>query len=209
MEVVIFGSTGRTCRRLVEKALDLEHEVTAFARDPAKLDISHEKLGVVRGDVTDAEQVDKAVAGQDAVLSALGHTRTSAKDVQEQGTRHIVEAMKRHGVRRIVSLTGAGVRDPREEPKLLDKAIVFLLKRFQRDVLEDAGRHAEVLRRSGLDWTIVRGSVLGDGDRTGEYRVGYVGKNSGTKISRADVADFMLKQLEDNFYLGQAPMVSY
>lgn len=70
-------------------------------------------------------------------------------------------------------------------------------------------RHAEVLRHSGLDWTIVRGPILNDGGKTGEYRVGYVGKNSSTKISRADVADFMIRQLDDDSHLGQAPMVSY
>lgn len=209
MKILVFGATGRTGRRLVVQALEAGHEVTAFVRDPEKLGIYNERLRVVRGDVMDAESVDEAVAGQDAVLSALGHTKTSAKDVQARGTQNIVEAMKRHGVGRIVSLTGAGVRDPKDEPKLFDKAIVFLLKRLQRDVLEDAERHAEVLRRSGLDWTIVRGPILNDGGKTGEYRVGYVGKNSSTKISRADVADFMIRQLDDDSHLGQVPMVSY
>lgn len=153
--------------------------------------------------------MEKVVAGADAVLSALGHTKTSTGDVQTRGTTHIVAAMKKHGVRRLVSLTGAGVRDPGDRPKLVDRVFSGLLKLLQRDVLEDAERHAEVIKGSGLEWTIVRAPRLTGGPATGKYRVGAVGENSGTKVSRADVAGFMLHGLTDDSYVGQAPMVSY
>lgn len=209
MKVVIFGASGRTGHHLVEQALGAGHEVAAFVRDPAKLRISHERLGVFRGDVTDAAAVEVAVAGRDAVLSALGHTKGSPKDVQTVGTRNIVEAMEKQGVRRLVSLTGAGVRDPKDEPKLVDKIFAFLLGWLQRDVLEDAERHARVTKDSGLDWVIVRGPRLTEGVGRGRYRVGYVGKDSGTSISRADVAGFMLEQATDDTHLHRMPMVSY
>ncbi len=157
----------------------------------------------------DASKVDETVAGQDAVLLALGHTKTSPGNMQTVGTRNIVDAMKRHGVRRLVSLTGAGVRAPEDRPKLVDRLIVTLLKLMQRDVLQDAERHAEIIKKSGLDWVIVRAPRLNDGERTGRYRVGYVGKDSGTKISRADVAAFMLEQTSSDDYLHNMPMVSY
>lgn len=209
MRVVVFGSSGRTGRRLVEQALERGYEVTAFARDAGGVPARRERLRVMTGDVMDAKAVDEAVVGQDAVLIALGHTRTSTKDVHESGAANIVAGMKKHGVRRVVSVTGAGVRDPKDEPKLLDRVIVAALKLLRRDVLEDAERHAEVLRKSGLDWVIARGPVLNDGPRTGRYRVGVVGKNSGSRISRSDLADFMLDQLADDAYLRAAPMVSY
>lgn len=209
MRVVVFGASGRTGRHLVRQALEGGHEVTAFVRDPARLGMDHPRLRIVSGDVMDAARVEEAVAGSEAVLSALGHTKASTKDIQTAGTENIVAAMKKHGVRRILSLTGAGVRDPKDQPKLSDKIIVFLLERLQGDVLRDAVVHAEVIKESGLDWIIVRGPMLTDGPHTGAYRVGYVGKNSGSKASRADVADFMLAQLSSNEYLGQAPMVSY
>ena len=122
---------------------------------------------------------------------------------------NIVEAMKERGVPRLVSLTGAGVRVPEDRPKLVDRAFGFLLGRLQPDVLEDAGRHAEVIRGSGLDWVIVRAPRLTGEAARGRYRVGYVGKNSGTRISRADVADFMLEQITGDDYLHRMPMVSY
>jgi putative NADH-flavin reductase len=208
MKIAVFGATGRTGRHVVEQALARGDEIKALVRDPSKLGISDENLEVVQGDVLDSTKVAETVAGTDAVLIALGQTKTSPKDVQTRGTRNIVAAMKEHGVWRLVSLTGAGVRDPRDEPKLADKAITFLLKRLQPDVLKDAEGHAEVIRKSGLEWVLVRGPRLTDGPRTGEYRVGYVGKNSGTRASRADVAEFMLRQLEGDEYLGRMPMIS-
>ncbi len=171
--------------------------------------MKHERLTIVEGDVKDRAAVDEAIAGADAVLSVIGHTKTSEKDVQTVGTENIVAAMKRHEVKRLVSLTGAGVRDAKDKPKLFDKAITGLLKLLQKDVLEDAENHARAVEKSDLDWVIVRGPMLTDAERKGEYRVGYVGENSGSKISRADIADFMLKQLEDDTYLVHKPMVSY
>ncbi len=209
MKVAIFGASGRTGRPLVGQALERGYEVTTFVRDPLKFGISHERLTVVEGDIMDGSAVESAVLGQDAVVSALGHAKGSPKNVQTRGTAHIVAAMEKHGVRRLVSLTGAGVRDPRDEPKLVDRAITFLLKRLQPDVLEDGVRHAEAIKASGLEWVIVRGPRLTEGSKKDEYRVGMVGKNSGTQISRADLAEFMLGQLTADAHLRQMPVVSY
>lgn len=209
MRVVIFGASGRTGCHLVEGALRSGHEVTAFVRDPSKLGGVAKRVEVVAGDVTDAVSVEGAIAGREAVLVALGHSKNSEKNMQTRGAENIVAAMEKHGVRRLVSLTGAGVRDPNDRPKLIDRVITGLLKLLQRDVLEDAERHVRAIRESGLEWVIVRVPRLTDGERAGEYRVGYVGKSSGTRVSRADVADFMLGRLEDDQYLGRMPVVSY
>ncbi len=152
MRIAVFGASGRTGRPLVEQALARGHEVRALVRDPSKLQVKHERFVVIQGDVLDAAKFEETVTGTDAVLSALGQTKTSSpKDVQTRGTENIVAAMEKHGVRRLVSLTGAGVRDELEEPKLVDKAITFLLKRLQPDVLEDGVRHAEAIKASGLE----------------------------------------------------------
>ena len=91
----------------------------------------------------------------------------------------------------------------------MDRVIGSLLKLLQRDLLEDAMGQARVIRESDLEWVIVRAPVLSEGAKTGEYRVGYVGKESGTRLSRADAANFMLRQITDDTYLHQAPVVSY
>lgn len=107
-----------------------------------------------------------------------------------------------------MGLTGAGVRGPRDRPKLVDKPFAFLLKGLQPDMLRDTEGHAEVMRRSDLNWTIVRGPRLTGGPKRGEYRVGMIGKNSGTRISRADPADFMLRQVADDAYLRRMPVAT-
>ena len=210
MKIAIFGAAGKVGRHLLDQALERGDEVSVLVRDTSKLTIQrHEGLKVVQGDVLDPKDVEKAVVGTGAVLSALGHTKTSSKDVLTEGTKNIVAAMNKHGVRRLVSLTGAGVRDPKDEPKLVDRIIGALLKLVQRDLLEDSIGQARLIKESGLEWVIVRAPVLVEGEKKGEYRIGYVGKESGTRLSRADVADFMLKQTTDDTYLHQAPMVSH
>lgn len=143
------------------------------------------------------------------MVSALGHAKGTPDDVQTRGTENIVRAMKEHGVGRLVSLTGAGVRAEGDEPKLVDKVFAFLLGTLQRGVLEDAKNHVGVVRESGLEWVIVRGPRLTEGEKRGGYRVGLVGKNSGTRISRADLAEFMLDQLTSNDHVRRMPVVSY
>lgn len=210
MKISLFGATGKVGQHLVDQALERGDEVTAFVRDPSKLTTQqHKRLKVVQGDVLDPKDVEQAVAGTDAVLSTIGHTKTSSKDVLAEGIKNIIAAMNKHGVRRLVSLTGAGVRDPKDEPKLVDRIIGWLLKLLQKELLEDAIEQARMVKESHLDWVIVRAPVLTEGEKKGEYRIGYVGKESGTTLSRADVADFMLKQTTDDTYLHQAPMVSY
>ena len=209
MRVVIVGATGKTGHRLLAQAMSAGYEVRAFVRDVSRLPLRHERLQTVEGDVLDATSIERAVSGTDAVLSALGRTKTSTDDAQTVGVENIVGAMKKNSVSRLISLTGAGVRDEKDRPKLVDKVFRLLLKFLQPAVLRDAERHAEVIKASGLDWVIVRAPRLTEGPRTGNYRVGYVGKNSGTKISRADVADFMLWQLADDQHLHQQPMISY
>ncbi len=208
MKLAVFGASGRTGKPLVAQALERGFEVRALVRDPAKLDVSQENLLVIRGDVLNATDVAETVDGCDAVLSVLGQTKGSPKDLQTVATRHIVAAMKTYGVTRVVSLTGAGVRDPNDRPKLVDRVFGLLLATVARNVIQDADAHAEVLRQSGLEWTLVRGPRLTEGPRTDTYKVGYVGKDSGTQASRADIADFMLRQLSDDAWVRKAPMVS-
>lgn len=208
MKLTIFGASGRTGRPLVQQALDAGHEVVAFVRDPAKLPLTHERLTILQGDVMKLGDVEQAVRGSDAVLSTIGQGKDSPKDVQTVATRNIVAAMEKYGVRRLVSLTGAGVDVPEDQPKLINHVIKLALKMLSGAVLQDALGHVDVIRGSNLDWVIVRGPMLTEGPRTNNYRVGWVGVNTSARISRADLADFMLKQATDTTYLRKLPMVS-
>jgi putative NADH-flavin reductase len=208
MKLAIFGATGRTGKPLVEQALKAGHEVVALARTPAKLAIQSPKLTVVQGDVMSQADVDKVVQGSDAVISVIGQTKGAPRNLQTVGITHIIAAMNKYGVKRLVSLTGAGVDDPHDRPKFANHLIKIALKSMAGHVLKDAENHAEAISKSNLDWVIVRGPMLNEGPYTGKYRVGWVGVNTGSRISRADLADFLLKQTTDTTYLRQAPMVS-
>ncbi len=208
MKLAIFGATGRTGKPLLEQALKDGYEVVALVRNPSKLAIQNPSLTVVQGDVTSQADVDKVVQGSDAVISVIGQTKESPRDLQTVAINHIIAAMNKYGVTRLVSLTGAGVDDPHDRPRFANHLIKFALKRMSGHVLKDAENHAEAMKKSNLDWVIVRGPMLNEGPYTGKYRIGWVGVNTGSRISRADLADFLLKQATDTTYLHQAPMIS-
>ena len=208
MNITILGATGRTGGHLVGQALAAGHEVTAFVRNPAKLDVEHERLTVVQGDIHEADKVAAAVAKAEVVLSALGPSRNGPKDVMAVGLANIVAGMKQHGVRRLVVSTGAGVPAPQDRPTFMNKVISFLLKLISRDVLEDSLRGIQIVRESELDWTVVRGPMLIDGSQVSNYRVGFIVPEMGRTLSRVNFADFMLKQIKDDTYWQQMPVVS-
>jgi putative NADH-flavin reductase len=209
MKLLVFGSTGGTGRELLKQALEQGHNVTAYARNPAKIDdVRHANLQVVRGDVLDQTVVESAVAGQEAVLSAIG-AGAGRTTLREDGTRNIIEAMEKAGVQRLISQSSLGVGDSRANLSLFTKYIIVTV--FLRHAFKDHERQEAAIKQSSLDWTIVRPPYLTDGPRTGSYRHGFSTTDTRIqgKISRADVADFMIKQLTDDTYLHQTPGVSY
>ncbi len=208
MKLAIFGATGRTGKPLVRQALEAGYEVVVLVRTPAKMPLQHDRLTVVQGDSIKASNVEKVVQGADAVISVLGQSKDSPKDLQTVSTRNIIAAMQKFGVKRLVSLTGAGVDAPQDRPRLFNHFIKFALKALSGQVLKDGEEHAQLIKESLLDWVIVRGPMLTEGPFTGKYRIGWVGVNTGARISREDLADFLLKQVTDTTYLHHLPMVS-
>lgn len=207
MKIVVFGSTGSVGRQLVEQALAQGHAVTAFARDSAKLDIEHANLKIVQGDVMDVISVEKAVQGQEAVLCSIGAGRKG--EIRSQGTKNIIRAMENTGVRRLICQSSLGVGDSRGNLNFFWKYIMFGM--LLRAAYADHEAQERYVRQSRLDWIIVRPAAFTNGARTGQYRHGFAASDRATKlkISRADVADFMLKQLTDDTYLHKTPGLSY
>ena len=209
MKIVVFGASRGLGLKVVEQALHAGHAVTAFVRTPSTFMLQHPNLTVFQGDSMDAAVVEKAIAGQEAVVSTLGPTRPPVPGMMETSAKNIVAGMKKHGVRRLISTTGAGVRQPEDQPKLADHVISFLLNLLVKDVVLDSAANVKVIQDSDHDWTIVRFPRLIDGDRIGKYRVGYVSKDSSTQFSRADAADFVLRELIEKKWLRKLPLVSY
>lgn len=206
--LLIVGATGGTGRQLVAQALERGFAVTALVRDPARLTISHEQLTVARGDVLDEGSVDAAMRGQEAVLSALGHKRyLSPTRILSEGTRNILRAMEAHGVSRFVCETSLGIGDSAGRMGLY--YTFFTIPVVLPFYFWDKTRQERIIAGSNVDWTIVRPGVLTNGEKRGRYRHGSrIGSFLWTvRISRADVADFMLNQLESDTYLRTAPGV--
>lgn len=210
MKILVLGASGLTGREIVKQALAQNHQVTAFVRTPEKFGLKDENLSVAPGDVSDQAAIERAVAGQDAVLSALG-AGTIMKRMPEltNGIRHTVEAMAKANVRRIIYESAFGVGDSHKEAGFLFENIVrpFVLT----NPFDDHEEKEKIIKSSDLEWIIVRPSVLTNGTRTGKYKTGVhlASTSIYTSISRADVADFMLKQLTDNQFLRQTPSIFY
>lgn len=205
LRVLVIGATGGTGRQLVRQALDLGHEVTAFVRKPAKLKIEHPNLRVVKGNVLDYASLESAMRGQNAVVSALGHKRFFyPTKILSKGTDNILRAMKSCGVPRFICETSLGVGSAVGRLGLM--STFFLVPLILPFYFWDRVRQEKLIEESDADWVIVRPCALTNSEPKGSQRHGpNVGNFILTRrISRADVADFMLKQLTDDEYIGTA-----
>jgi putative NADH-flavin reductase len=206
MKVVVFGASGRTGRQIVEQALGRGYQVTAFIHVTGGFE-DDARVRTVRGDVLNADDVKNGVSGQDAVLSALGRG-ASKTPATSAGTRNIINEMQKAGVTRLIVESAFGAGDSARQISIPDRLLV-------RGVLLRTGYQAkdrmeEDIEKSGLRWTIVRPPRLTDGTRRGHYRAGeHISLNLASGISRADVADFMLNQVEGEDFVGKKPSIGY
>lgn len=209
MHLLIIGATRGIGLRLLEQALAVGHTVTALARHPQTLTGQPKGLRVIQGDILDPETVGQSMAGQEAVCITIGIGVTwKPVTVFSEGTRNVLAAMRRHGVRRLVAVTGIGAGDSKGHGGFFyDRLFNPLLL---KTIYEDKDRQEALIRASGLDWTIVRPARLTNGPLTGVYRVltDLTGVTA-AQISRADVAHFILEELAANRYLGQTPLLTY
>jgi putative NADH-flavin reductase len=211
MRIAVFGATGGTGQQVVKQALALGHEVTALARRPQALGIADERLRVFAGDILDPAAAVGPVATADAVVSALGigYSR-AATTVYSEGTSNIIKAMQAADVRRIVCLSTAGM-DSSPGASLPVKVLHSLvLRRLLREPYADMLEMERRLAETGLDWTVVRSVRLTNGPRRGTYRVGVQRcAGRGLSISRADLAAYLLKCVDDTGVSGVWTEISY
>ena len=208
--LLIVGATGGTGRQLVAQALERGHQVTALVRNPSKLTIEHAQLTVIHGDVLDYPSVEAAMRGQEAVVSALGHKRfLYPTRILSDGTRNILRAMETNRVSRLVCATSLGIGDSAGRLGLY--FTLFTIPVVLPFYFWDKARQERMIAESNVEWVIVRPGMLNNADKRGRFRHGSkIGNPLGTvRISRADVADFMLDQLASDKYLRSAPGVAW
>jgi putative NADH-flavin reductase len=190
-------------------ALERGHDVTAVVRSPAEFRLAHPKLRVVRGDIRNLASVEAALAGQDAVCVCIGVSPTFREvDVFSQGMTNVLAAMRKTPNMKLVTVSGIGAGDSRGHGGFIYDWIVQPL--LLKTIYEDKDRLETLLKASGVDWMIVRPGMLTNGPETRRYKVltDLTGVTAG-KISRADVADFILNQLTNHTYFKQTPLLTY
>ncbi len=196
MKVVVLGAAGGIGRHVVTQALEAGHSVTALLRDPGKLTLRHERLAIVRGDVLDGETVRSAIVGHDAVVSAMGVRDRAPTTLYSEGARNTLTAMTAEGIRRYIAISASGFHRDANDPFLLRYLGKPIISQLLKEHYADLIRMESIVASSDRDWTIVVPPRLTDGPRTGRYREALdVNVRNGLSISRADVADYIVKGL--------------
>jgi len=204
MKIAVIAANGRSGQAFVEAALAAGHMVRAGVRGKSHLQ-PHTNLTVVECDATDAVQLRNLLAGQDAVASFIGHVKGSAPDVQTSAIQKVVAAMSELGVKRIVSLTGTGVRFPGDNISLVDRFLNLSIGIIDPARVKDGKNHVDVLKASGLDWTVIRVLKL----QNTPPRPFALSEHGPTRwyVSRQEVAQAVLQVLEQHSFIKQAPII--
>ncbi len=209
MNITIFGASGLTGHELVYQALQQGHHVKAFVRNPSKLQVKHDNFLLFKGEILDYSAVVTAIKGQDAVFCALGASTPLKQDpVIIEGVINIIGSMEQLSVQRFIYLSFLGVKESREN---LGFFVNWIVAPLLRNVIADHEKKEKIIKQSQLNWTIIRPPRLTNGPYKGIYLFGEQvrPKSLILKISRADLADFMLRQLKDNSFIKKAPLVMY
>ena len=210
-KVLIIGASRGIGLETVKAALLAGHNVRALARSAARIPIQNPGLDRVAGNALDSGTIRSTLDGVDVVVQTLG-VDVAPRSIFErttlfsQSTRIIVDAMKAAGVKRLIAVTGLGAGNSRGHGGIIYDSVVFplLLKR----VYDDKDVQEWIIKSSGLDWTIVRPGLLTNRPATGHYRIlTAAGDWRFGTISRADVADFIVRQIDDRKLIGTTPLL--
>lgn len=207
MRIALIGATGGIGAAVLEQALEAGHEVTALVRDATRL-VERPGLTIVVGDIADGAALGRGIEGTEAVLWAVGATRNSADQppIFAAGARNLVDAMRRHDVRRLIALSGAGITLPGERKPLAGRLMSVVVRIVARHVYEAKRREYEIFAASDLDWTLVRPPRVVPGPRTGRVVIG--DRLASPSVTQGDLAGAMLRQLVEAAHIRGAPFVS-
>lgn len=209
--VALFGATGPTGTHIIEEALKQGYNLSVYTRDAKKLASFAGRIEIVVGDLQDQSAIAKCIQGADAVISALGPNGLKVQGDKPvmHGLSNIIAAMKRAGVRRLVQISTAAYRDPKDGFAFKPHAFALLFKVIARNGYEDIKATGELVANSNLDWTLVRIPNLKDGPADGSVDVGWYGTTRlGMKLSRGNLAKFLVDQLTDRKFVRAAPGIA-
>ena len=209
MNILIIGATRGIGAQLLDQALAKNHHVTVVARDPTRIQKNDNHLRVLRGDILDADAVDSAAEGQHSVCITIGRGPTRKPvSLFSEGTKNVIAAMKRHSVSKLICVTGIGAGDSKGHGGFLYNKISNPL--LLKTIYEEKEIQEALVRDTQLEWMIVRPGFLTNGPRTERYRaLTDLQDVKARKISRADVAHFILTQLDSMTHSRKTPLLTY
>lgn len=210
MKVAIFGASGRTGRKLIQQALDRGLDVIAYARDSKKIDIEDPRLVKISGGLSNREILRTAIEGSDCVLSALGPMGKPSDRELSDGIANILSIMEECGVKRFIALSTTSAQDSQDKESLNTRLRRGMIRRGRPISYEQIVLYSQLIRNSNSDWTLVRiASILTDKPLSKQVSSGYLGRGRfSNKLSRSNLAWFMLEQLNSTEHLRKAPALS-
>ena len=211
MKVFLFGATSPTGQIVLENLLTQSHKVTVLIRNPAAIKTQNRNLKLIKGNVFDTNTFGEAIKGCEVVISILG-TSSSNKPttIYSAGGSNIIAAMRNAGIKKLITITSGGVQ---EDDPVIQKS--FFYKYFGlwylRHIYTDMAKWETILEQSkDIDWVCIRPTYLRNGELTNKYRVNKTySPPKGWKISRADLADFITKQVASNEFIHEKPVIAY
>lgn len=208
MKVTLFGATGKSGRVVLDELLENNYKVSALVRSSKKVEKFRNKIEIVEGSIMSKEDIDKVLKNSEAVISTIGHVRDTKPDFQKKAIELIIERMKANQIKRLIVLTGAGVFAEGDHPKLIDKLMTKVLRIVSKNRIIDGENYVKEIMNSNLDWTVVR-TPLQTNSAPHPFGVGKVGdQNLGYKISRKNIAEFIVKAINYDKYIRSLPYIA-
>lgn len=209
--IALFGATGPTGKHIIEEALKQGYSLSVYTRDAKKLESFAGRVKIIVGDLSDQDAIAKCINDADVVISALGPNALKVQGDKPvmHGLANIIAAMHHAGVRRLIQISTAAYRDPKDSFVFKAHAFALLFKVIARKGFEDIKATGELIANSDLEWTLVRIPNLKDGPANGNVNVGWYGKTKlSMKLSRANLAKFLVNQIVDKAFVRAAPAIA-
>jgi putative NADH-flavin reductase len=209
VKITIFGANGGIGRLLVKQALNNGYYVRAYVRNPSKLYLNHPNLETIQGELHDYDKILYAISGVNAVISTLGPPLKRKYDDFSvlEGHENIIKAMETENIKRFITIATPSVRSAEDKPSLSTKMPAIMAKIFFPDAYKEIVQLGEVVKTSRSDWTIIRFIAPNNKPLSGKVKITFGDTKIKWGISRADIADFILKQTKNNQYVRSMPII--
>jgi putative NADH-flavin reductase len=209
-KIIVFGATGGTGKLVVEQALESGYQVTVIVRNPFVVTLRHRQLNIIKGDVLQLNTFEEAMDGHDVVVSCVGTRQRGPTNVYSKGISNIMKAMQGKNINRLICLSAIAVIVPPKSSRVMKFVIKNILQRLFGPMYADMLIMEKILSKSNLNWTVIRPSWLWNTQHTGKYRT-TINEHlpNPSKISRADLADYIITHLTDENTFKSRVEISY